>query len=112
MTGSWFRIERLNPIWYNDGMKKSLASIVLFAVGMASADRIEWESPEALAAWAKRGNQIVSASVTDGALRVVCGGGVEREDRGGQGRDDARNVPAREDEYPLDLRPTHHSAFV
>ena len=41
----------------------------------ASAQRIEWNSPETLAAWAKRGNQIVSASVKDGALRVVCGGG-------------------------------------
>ena len=55
-------------------MRKQLASFALLAAGIAAAESVEWKSPEALGAWTRRRVQVASASVADGALRVVCGG--------------------------------------
>ena len=48
--------------------------LTLLAVSTAGAGTVDWNTPESLATWTKRGHQVASASVKDGALHVVCGG--------------------------------------
>ena len=55
-------------------MKNGLFSVALLAACLAGAKSVEWNTPESLAMWTKRGHQVASASVKDGALHVVCGG--------------------------------------
>ena len=51
-----------------------LAFAAVLVVFAARAGTVGWNTPEALASWTKRGHQVASASVKDGALHVVCGG--------------------------------------
>ena len=55
-------------------MKNCLLCVGLLAACVAGAGKVEWNTPEALDTWTKRGHQVTSASVKDGALHVVCGG--------------------------------------
>ena len=55
-------------------MKNCLLCVGLFAACVAGAGKVEWNTPESLATWTKRGHQVTSATVRDGALHVVCGG--------------------------------------
>ena len=55
-------------------MKNCLFVGILSVALLAGAESVEWKTPESLATWTKRGHQVASASVKDGALHVVCGG--------------------------------------
>ena len=55
-------------------MKNCLLCVGLLAACVAGAGKVEWNTPDSLATWTKRGHQVASASVKDGALHVVCGG--------------------------------------
>ena len=53
---------------------RSIVFACLLAICTAGAGTVEWNTPESLASWTKRGHQVASVSVKDGALHVVCGG--------------------------------------
>ena len=55
-------------------MKNCLFCVGLLAAFVAGAGKVEWNTSDSLATWTKRGHQVASASVKDGALHVVCGG--------------------------------------
>ena len=56
-------------------MRLQFGTILAAAVAASCmAGTVEWDTPEALASWTKRGHEVASVSVKDGALHVVCGG--------------------------------------
>ena len=55
-------------------MKKRISFVCLLAAGVSGAGLVDWNTADSLAAWTRRGHQVSSVSVTNGALRVVCCG--------------------------------------